>query len=70
MEYESMVNICLSRFLSVYKITAFYDKISSNVGAEITTFEGCLHSDIQELLRSSPWTPSYEPMSKESLIFV
>ena len=29
-----MVNICLSRFLSEYKITEFYDKISSNVGAK------------------------------------
>ena len=37
MKYESMVNICLSRFLSVYKIKEFYNKISSNVGAKVTT---------------------------------
>ena len=27
----------MSRFLSEYKITEFYDKISSNVGAKVTT---------------------------------
>ena len=32
-----MVNICLSRFLSEYKITEFNDKISSNIGAKDTT---------------------------------
>ena len=32
-----MVNICLSRFLSEYKITEFNDKTSSNVGAKVTT---------------------------------
>ena len=37
MNYKSMVNICLSRFLSEYKITEFYDKISLNVGAKDMT---------------------------------
>ena len=37
MNYKSMVNICLSRFLSEYKITEFYNKISSNVGAKDMT---------------------------------
>ena len=32
-----MVRICLSRFLSEYKITEFNDKISSNIGAKDTT---------------------------------
>ena len=37
MKYESMVNICLSRFLSVYKITEFYNNLSSYIGAKVTT---------------------------------
>ena len=38
MKYKSMVNICLSRFLSEYKIKEFYDKISLNIGAKVMTF--------------------------------
>ena len=37
MQYKNVVSICLSRFLSEYKITDFYDKISLNVGAKDTT---------------------------------
>ena len=37
MQYKNVVNNCLSRFLSEYKITEFNDKISSNVGAKVTT---------------------------------
>ena len=37
MQYKNVVSICLSRFLSEYKITEFNDKISSNIGAKDTT---------------------------------
>ena len=37
MQYKNVVNNCLSRFLSEYKIKEFNDKISSNVGAKVTT---------------------------------
>ena len=37
MQYKNVVSICLSRFLSEYKITDFYNKISSNVGAKDRT---------------------------------
>ena len=37
MQYKNVVSICLSRFLSEYKITDFYDKLSLNVGAKDTT---------------------------------
>ena len=36
--------LCLSRFLSEYKITEFYNKISSNVGAKSYDVEGCDHN--------------------------
>ena len=44
MQYKNVVNNCLSRFLSEYKITEFNDKISSNVGAKVNDVEGCNHS--------------------------
>jgi hypothetical protein len=43
MQYKNVVNNCLSRFLSEYKITEFYNKISSNVGAKVHDVEGCNH---------------------------
>jgi hypothetical protein len=43
MQYKNVVNNCLSRFLSEYKITEFNDKISSNVGAKVHDVEGCNH---------------------------
>ena len=44
MKYERNVNICLSRFLSVYEITAFYNIISSNIGAKFYNVEDDLHN--------------------------
>ena len=47
------VNICLSRFLSEYKITEFYDKISSNVGAKVATSRAVITEHFQfSLLRT------------------
>ena len=51
MNYKSMVNICLSRFLSEYKITEFYNKISSNVGAKEMT-SGTILTSVTNYLKT------------------